>query len=368
MRIAVQVLDKDNDRTFTFLDSIGRNSKNSRKSYRTSLNHFAEFLKLRDQTPNTIIPLLKQGRHINVYELLDQFVSYLIKNGVTVVSLKIYVSVVKSYLEFHDLDIVPTKFRRRVKVPKYYPDPEKPLTLTDIRELLEYNSNHRLRTFILLLTSSGMRAMEACSLRSQDVDSSVSPTQITIRKEKTKTKRGRVIYCSDEATKHLQKLIEMCSSKQPEDLIFALEDGKKPESIYTRTLEQFQKLQHIAGKNQRKENSLRRKITLHSFRRLAFSTINDQTNNEYANWFLGHHHSVYWIHKEEERREIYRTKCMPFLTIYQETRDNTIENALREKDTTIKLLTKQMAILEQNQKEMSDLLKHPEKLKALMNS
>ena len=160
----------------------------------------------------------------------------------------------------------------------------------------------------------------------------------------------------------------MRSSKQPEDLIFALEDGKKPESIYTRILEQFQKLQHIAEKNQRKENSLRRKVTLHSFRRLAFSTINEQTNSEYANWFLGHHHSVYWTHKEEERREIYRTKCMPFLTIYQETRDNTIENALREKDITIKLLTKQMAILEQNQNEMSDLLKHPEKLKALMNS
>jgi hypothetical protein len=51
---------------------------------------------------------------------------------------------------------------------------------------------------------------------------------------------------------------------------------------------------------------------------------------------------------------------MPFLTIYQETRDNAIEETLREKDKAIQQLTKQKAILEQNQKEMSDLLKHSE--------
>lgn len=365
----MQVLDKGNDRTITFLDSIGRNSKNSRKLYRTSLIHFAEFLKLQDQAPDSIISLLMDGK-TNVYELLDQFVSYLTNNErVSPFSLKVYISAVKSYLEFQDIDIVPSKFRRRVKVPKYYPDQEEPLSLSDIRELLEYNSNHRLRAFLILITSTGLRAMEACSLRLQDVDFSVSPTRITIGKEKTKTKRGRTIYCSDEATKHLQKLIEMHhSSKQPQDLIFALEDGKKPESIYTRILEQFQKLQHIAEKGQRKENSRRRKITLHSCRRTAFSIINENTNSEYANYILGHSNSPYWTHKETERRNIYHTKCMPFLTIYQETRDNTIENALREKDKAIQQLSRQMKEMEQHQREMSDILKHPEKLKELMNS
>jgi integrase len=349
----------------TFLDSIQRGSNNTRKSYRTGLHHFERFLNSKQQTTDTVISLL-QNQHINIYELLDQFVSYLTRQKISNASLKTYIAVIRSFLEYKDIDISNAKFKRKVKMPRTYADSEEPLSLADIRLLLEYNSNRRLSTYILLLVSSGMRAMEACSLRLQDVDFTINPTRITIRKEYSKTKRIRTIYCSDESSNHLRKLIR--PSKQPQDLIFALEDGKKPESIYTRLLEQFQKLQHIANKNQRKEGSHRRKITLHSFRRLAFSTINEQTNSEYANWYLGHHHSVYWTHKEEERREIYRTKCMPFLTIYQETRDNIIENALREKDITIKLLTKQMAILEQNQKEMSDLLKHPEKLKALMNS
>ena len=161
--------------------------------------------------------------------------------------------------------------------------------------------------------------MEACSLRLQDVDFTTDPTQITVRKEFSKTNRGRTIYCSNEATEHIYKLIKMYSPKQSQDLIFTLEDGKRPESLYTRLLEQFQKLQRIVEKDGRKENSNRRKITLHSFRRTAFSIINENTNSEYANWFLGHHHSVYWTHTEKERYNIYRTKCMPFLTVYQET-------------------------------------------------
>jgi integrase len=360
----------DGNRVNTFLDSIQRGSNNTRKLYRTGLHHFERFLKsTRKQTPNTIISLL-QNQHINTYELLDQFVNYLTRQKISADSLKTYIAVIRSFLEYNDIDISNAKFKRKVKMVKTYADPEEPLTLTDIRILLEYNSNHRLRTYILLLVSSGMRAMEACSLRLQDVDFTISPTRITIRREYSKTKRIRTIYCSDEATKHLQKLIEMRPSKQSQDLIFALEDGKKPESLYTRLLEQFQKLEMIADKDQRKEGSHRRKITLHSLRRTAYSIISENTSSDFANWFLGHHHSPYWTHRESERREIYRIKCIPFLTIYQETRDNTIEAALQEKDRTIRLLTNRIANIELHQKETSEVLKHltPELLERISKS
>jgi integrase len=258
--------------------------------------------------------------------------------------LKTYIAVIRSFLEYKDIDISNAKFKRKVKMPKTYADSEEPLSLVDIRLLLEYNSNHRLRTYILLLVSSGMRTMEACSLRLQDVDFTTNPTRIIIRREYSKTKRIRTIYCSDESSKHLRKLIQLRPSKQSQDLIFALEDGKKPESLYTRLLEQFQKLEGIADKNQTKEGSHRRKVTLHSFRRTAYSIISENTSSDFANWFLGHHHSSYWTHKESERRNIYRTKCMPFLTVYQETRDNTIEAALKEKEQEIKLLRQRDAL------------------------
>jgi len=54
---------------------------------------------------------------------------------------------------------------------------------------------------------------------------------------------------------------------------------------------------------------------------------------------------------------------MPFLTIYQETRDNTIEAALREKDRTINILTNRIVDIEHDQKIIIDLLHEPEQLK-----
>ena len=369
----MQVLSKDT-RVNTFLDSIGRNSFNSKKAYKTGLTHFDKFLKSNKITmhlnADTIIQALQKQR-INTYEILDQFVSYLSKQNMTIPSLKLYVNAIKSYFEFNDIDIVPSRFRRRVKMPKYYPDPEEPLSLPDIRELLEFNSNHRLRTYILLLASTGLRANEAASLRLMDVDFKTTPTSIHVRKEYTKTKRGRTIYCSEEATKHLKKLIEIHKTKKPEHFLFAVRTNTKTsKAIYLRLLEQFERLQHLAEKDQRKENSQRRKITLHSLRRTCYSIISENVSSDFANWFLGHNHSVYWTHKEQERREIYRAKCMPFLTIYQETRDNTIENTLREKDITIKLLTNRIADIELHQKEQSEILKHltPEKLQKIMNS
>jgi hypothetical protein len=59
---------------------------------------------------------------------------------------------------------------------------------------------------------------------------------------------------------------------------------------------------------------------------------------------------------------------MPFLTIYPETRDNTIEAALREKDRTIKLLTNRIADIEHDQKIIIDLLQEPEQLKKKLES
>ncbi len=323
--------------------------------------HFTKYLHGKRYASDNIIASLTDGK-VNVYELLDGFVSYLSKQNISPATLKIYIAIVRSFLEYYDISISNTKFKRKVKLPKYYADPEEPLSLTDIRTLLEYNNNHRLRTYILLLTSSGMRAMEACSLRVQDLDFTTNPTRITIRGPTTKTKKGRIIYCSDEATKHIHKLIEM-HKLNPQDLLFAVQGSKSPQTLYNRMLEQFEKLQHVANKDQRKEGSKRRIYTFHSFRRTCYSTINENTDSEYANWFLGHHHSVYWTHKESERRRIYFGKCMPFLTVYQDTRDNTIEDALKEKDRTIRLLTNRIADIEYNQKIVMDLMKDPIELK-----
>ena len=86
----------------------------------------------------------------------------------------------------------------------------------------------------------------------------------------------------------------------------------------------------------------RRKITLNSFRRFVKTGISDQTNQDYSEWFLGHSKSPYYTKKEPDRREIYATKCMKYLTFLDystlEATGKNIEAKLSEKEREIQLL------------------------------
>jgi predicted glutamine amidotransferase len=79
----------------------------------------------------------------------------------------------------------------------------------------------------------------------------------------------------------------------------------------------------------------RRKITLHPLQRLVKTVISDEVGGDNSEWFLGHNGSVYYT-KESERREIYLTKCMKYLTFLDytalEARGKSIEAELSEKD------------------------------------
>jgi hypothetical protein len=111
-----------------------------------------------------------------------------------------------------------------------------------------------------------------------------------------------------------------------------------PQHIYFKIVYEFEKLLSIAGMDERKEDGLgrRRKITLHSLRRFVKTVISDQVGQEYSEWFLGHAKSPYYTKKEIDRKEIFATKCMKYLTFLDyttlEARGRGIEAKLREKD------------------------------------
>lgn len=111
-------------------------------------------------------------------------------------------------------------------MPKKHKRKKEPLNAEKIRSILLSCTNTRLRTFLLIVASSGMRANEALSLRNSDVDFSQLPTKVHIIAENTKTKQERDIYISDEATKDLKQFIVSkysnmeVFSKYPNHLLF----------------------------------------------------------------------------------------------------------------------------------------------------
>ena len=100
----------------------------------------------------------------------------------------------------------------------------------------------------------------------------------------------------------------------------------------------------------RKEGGLgrRRKITLHSLRRFVKTVISDQVGQDYSEWFLGHSKSPYYTKKEPDRRQIYATKCMKYLTFLDysilEATGKNIESMLSEKEQEIQTLRQKDAM------------------------
>ncbi|MPZ08549.1 MAG: hypothetical protein GEU26_19435 [Nitrososphaeraceae archaeon] len=152
---------------------------------------------------------------------------------------------------------------------------------------------------------------------------------------------------------------------QPTDLVFSIYfiNNPNPEKIYSRMQAEFLKLLHVVKLDELKENSVRHKITLHSFRRFVKTTISDNAGSDYSEWFLGHDHSVYWGKKEPERRKIYLQRCMPSLTILDytaiDTRSKNIETELRKRDQEINSLL-------QWKNEIQTLLSNPDKFAKML--
>jgi integrase len=301
------------DKPRAFLDTVGKNSRKTRSNYLTALVHLESFLYNRydgKYSVDSIIDLISRNQ-INVYELLDGFVSFKYINGNLKnkpQSIKTHLAGIKSYFAYYDIDIIPSKFKRRVKMPKTPKEKEEPIDAADIRKILLSCNNRRLKIYLLVLASGGLRAVEGCAIRIKDINFKVNPTMIHIRAEFAKTRVGRDVYISDEATRYLNQWLDWKyrnRSINPDDLVFnTFRVRSKPEILYGKIATEFTKVLKVAGLDARKEGMRRRKITLHSLRRFVKTVISDEVGGDYSEWFLGHNGSVYYTKKELERREI----------------------------------------------------------------
>ena len=266
----------EESKTRRFLSSVERNSIQSKRAYSTALLHFRAFLSTDERyskfSEETIVDALLKNQ-INVYSLLDDFISYLIsRHGrkLSSNSVLLYLAGIRSFLLYWDIDIVQAKFKRRVKLPKNHREDEEPIDASDIRNILLSCNNLRLKSYLLVLASGAMRANEAIAIRNCDIDFTTSPTKVHIRAEYTKTKTARDIYVSDEATKFLKEWLDFKYRQKTNPLIKSDNDlvfGRQNRSIYPNTLYhklwiQFNIILHTVKMDKRKEGMLRRKITL----------------------------------------------------------------------------------------------------------
>ena len=315
---------------------------------------------------------------LDVYELLDNYISYIqsVKEGITTESIHTYVEAIRSYFAKYDIDIVSTKFKNRVELPKNHKIKEVAIDAEEIRKILSSCNNIRLKAWIAVLASSENRAKrEACSIRYKDIDFSSGPTSILLRAQYTKTKTQRTVYISDEASRFLKEWIDFKQNHReyvneegkkvnkreitPENLVFKANDtdNNTESSIYNVYLaihEEFGQLLDRIGLGERKETGVidkkRRTITPNSFRRFVYGVVEDEVNPGYAEYLLGHASSTYHTEKEAKIRQTYKDKCIKYLQFLDfptiQSVGKSFEAQMQEKDSQIGQLNSAVSYLE----------------------
>lgn len=346
-------------------------------SIKTGLNYLSAIVKMNsylkekyNKNSDSIINYLTDNPK-EVYALLGGYIKYLKTErvGITPNTIRNYIAALRSYFAYYDIDVVTAKLKNKVTIPRKIKEKEVPIDASDIRKILVSCNNARLKAYLMVLASSGVRAdVEACSIRNCDVDFNSSPTKIKLRGDFTKTKTTRYIYISDEASHFLKEFIQFRGETASEQLLFTSYKNKIPltyedtkriaGNLYTRINIDFMKLLKKVGMDKRKESGLvnkkRHEITLHSFRRFTYSTIEQQVNTGYAEFILGHSNTPYHTQKEGKIREIYLTKCMSSLTILDysalEATGRDIQSRLEQKDAQLLVLQKRLDSIEEKER------------------
>jgi integrase len=290
-------------------------------------------------------------------------------------TIKQWIVTAKNFLEYHDVDISPRKFKMKVKLPKVVRKKKEALSKEDIADILNTCSDIRLKSYVMLLAATGMRAVEALSVRIKDLDLQSNPPKLFVRGEFTKIRSDRTIFLTSELRYQLSswinykyRLRRVCHSyndgrtfteyripeKNETDLVFSVYQSIKnpnPNNLYFDMSHSFVKTLDRMGKGTREDgNNKRRKITLHSFRHFVKTTISDLAYQDFSEYSIGHSGSTYWTKKESEKAEIFQKieSYLTFLNVHQlERKGADIASQLEEKDRMIRNMMQKQEQFEQ---------------------
>ncbi|MFL6413790.1 MAG: tyrosine-type recombinase/integrase [Nitrososphaeraceae archaeon] len=325
-----------------YIKSISMMSKSTANEYWKRLSNFQTFIvnEYRISSTDDLIVKIRKGI-LDVYDILNGYSAYLQQNyTVSALTLKLRVVTVKNFFEYYDVDISPRKFKLKVKLPRIIKRSKEALSKEDVIGILNACSDIKLKTYVMLLAATGMRATEALSIRIRDLDLTSNPAKVFVRGEYTKTKTDRTVFLTEEISQQLTSWLNykyrtrrVCykdeqtgkiitehrtPDREESDLVFAVYQSKgapDPQNLYYDIAKFFGKTLDSMGKGSREDgnNERRREITLHSFRRFVKTTISDLGYGDYSEWFIGHSGSTYWRKKESEKAELFR-KIEPYLT------------------------------------------------------
>jgi hypothetical protein len=126
-----------NNAIATYIRNVSTMSEPTAYQYFTRLNDFKEFIANEYDNHLSIDNLLvkiKNGDQ-GTYNLLNDYAAYLKNSDISVLTLKQRIVTVKNFLEYHDVDISPRKFKIKVKLPKVVRKKKEAISKEDVIDI-----------------------------------------------------------------------------------------------------------------------------------------------------------------------------------------------------------------------------------------
>ena len=165
----------------SYIDNIAVMNKSTAHEYLMRLNSFRNFVLTSYNgkvTVDEILTKVRKGSE-DPYTLIRNYAAFLQRTK------NISNSTLKFRIEFYDVDISPRKFKLKVKLPKVVRKTKEALSKEDVIDILNACSDIRLKTYLMLLASTGMRPVEALSMRVKDLGLKSNPSRLFVRGEYT---------------------------------------------------------------------------------------------------------------------------------------------------------------------------------------
>ena len=275
----------------SFFEHISSKSHAHKVNVRIAIDWFEKFCigKFDGKELNTILSdsmnqkINEPQKHSqNLFSLLQEFVNYLGKNGHDPSTIRNNFNLVKNYLNWYGFEIYSEAVKSRLNFPRKIEEEAYPITIEDIKKLLDNSVEHR-KILYLFLSSTGLRILESMQIRKRDLElKKFDRIMVKIAGKYTKTGKPRKTFITKEVEKYLLPII---NKKKDDDLLF----GSSEIPLLSKHNEEdnFTRMRKRAGFGELRYDNGIHKITLHSFRSWFITKCN-RIDSDFGNALAGH--------------------------------------------------------------------------------
>ena len=320
----------------TFQDRLNKKAVSTQNTIHTAIDSFERFCveNYDGRKPNEIfveLRILKGEEQTDaIYDVLQSWIDWHYSRDVLTTTLRQYFSSLKQYFHYNGLKLHPQDVKDTLEFKKRIHEELYPLQLEDIQKIFKYANPKKISLYLALI-SSGARPGELLQVRKKDIDTALKRYKIRIEAENVKTRVGRSVFLTREASERLQfKLKDLLDN----DLVWGTNEN--PRHALKNEEMRFNRACEAAGFAERYQSNNIRKIILYSFRSYFFGKAADVHREGYAHKMVGHGgYLPQYDRMNDEKKIDWFIKLEPDLTINDEERQKfTIEKLEKEKEET----------------------------------